>query len=119
MKAYSVTSDRAEASVIVFADTPAKARSLAHGTDWLCEEDFIELRARRRREIDHLAGTVATVLDGSGPEDARVMRSLGWYELEGSRETCKTCELYEWHGVPESVIVDDECAGCRHRDNEA
>jgi Ni/Co efflux regulator RcnB len=47
IKAYVVTADHMEASILVYATSPSQAKSLAHRTDWACEFDWVDLRAKR------------------------------------------------------------------------
>ena len=115
LKAYSVTTWHAEASVIVFAPTVARAKSEAHGTEWLADCDWTELSVKRQPTLDGYAqaATVSTALDFSERPHAEMARSLGWYELIGSYEGCAKCGLCEWTLIPESKIGSDGlCTEC-------
>ena len=112
-KAYTVTAKRADVSVLVWADAAIRAKSLGHKTEWLCEEDWTELTARREPTLDgkRAEGYCA---EGDKPEDQRLMRDLGWFELEGSGVPCKECDRYAWGNVPESRLDEnDVCAECK------
>jgi len=117
MKAWVVTSDVVEVSVIVFAETRGRAKTLALKTDWLHAEDYADLRCRRESRLDAMAQQRGeTVIDGSSPTCQRTMRGLGWYEIEGRYQECGECGLHEWDQVPESQLTDTGegyiCAGC-------
>lgn len=108
IKAYQVRTDDSEASVIAFAVNPASAKRMAHGTDWLANEDWTDLRATRLKEADQLHEGKEEVLDGSGPRSAFVMWMVGWHELEYSHEECGQCGRYQWEAIPESTLTEKE-----------
>ncbi len=115
MKAYVVSTFTAAVSIIVWADKPSRAKSIGITTDWLCHDEYIDLTAKREpradNDIEHEA-----ICDGHNEEDCRLMRDLGWYEIEGTGGLCDSCGLHEWYLVPESRLVDvancNRCQGC-------
>lgn len=101
MKAYQVRgTDWCEGSVVVFAETAGKAKSLATHTDLLCYEDYKDLQATRLPKIDHLyKGN--SVADWNEDENIRLalVREYGWHCIEPQLRDCKVCsaEKYcEW-----------------------
>lgn len=126
MKAYKV-SDRkglSDYSVVVFADTPGKAVSLALGTDEFIRSDwdFIELKAKRIPKLDdsyrgywfmdwdNMADRVALV------KEAGFMCDPDYAEIDD----CKNCEAKEWceeyERLQENQTAWDEydhCYECR------
>ena len=115
LRAYSVTTDWAEASVIVFATTASQAKAEAKGTDWLCDAEWTDLRVRREPTIDTHAATYGqNALDFSTAEQAAIARELGWYELENDHEACSKCGRFPWRLVAGSNVGNDGlCDGCR------
>lgn len=107
MKAFVVTADYVDASVLVFAGYPSRAKLLAHGTEWLCDADWCDLRCRREPRANCYAGDDERILFADKEPDQRILRNLGWYEVEGNTDPCRECELYEWDKVPESRLVYD------------
>jgi len=120
-RAYKVGHDSCDASVIVFAASPSQAKTSANTTEWLCEYPYIELRCQRLPEADkylnEASSNLVDLVDGSTVEDQRIMRELGWYEVDGTMEVCNVCDLFEWEDLPESHLEEsmgqDVCAGCR------
>jgi len=117
MKAYKVSTPAAAASVIVFAPSIRRALARAHRSEWLCEEPFITLRAKRLPELDADAGDAEELLDGNCARSQRLMWRLGWNCLDGEG-SCDGCGLYHWDLVPESHLKHypgeeaDLCPGC-------
>lgn len=118
LRAWKVSTDDSEASVIAFAETAAAAKQIGHTSEWLCNEEWTALRATRLPAADKYADRGRTKLDGSCKLSAEVMHALGWYQIESGAEECDTCGLHEWDGVPESKLKFDEesgeytCASC-------
>jgi len=116
LRAYSVTTALSEVSVIVFAESVATAKAEALGTDWLRDVDWIELQVKRQPKIDAYAPSFGRgALDFDTPEQVRLARSLGWYEItSGPEECCDRCGLCRWELLPESELDEQRiCAGCR------
>ncbi len=115
-RAFRVGAAGAEASVLVFARGPSQAKWLGRATEWLQGEDWIDLRATREPAADGFADGPA-VLDGADARSQRIMRGLGWFEVDGDGTPCDRCGLYPWQALPESLLVEDGglllCAGCR------
>ncbi len=118
--AFVVTEDYCDASVLVFAKTRSKAKSYAHGTDWLCDSDWIDLRCKREKFADSYAYKFGEgAVHCQTPDEARLLRDIGWFEVEGCHDECRVCELYQWKDVPESKLMydlgdgDPICAGCK------
>lgn len=121
LRGYSVTTAYSEASVLVFAETVAKAKACAIGSDWLDDAEWIELQVKREPLTDvHAELFGAGELDMSTPEQASLARSLGWYEIVTGPESCKRCGLSPWSLLPESALDADEvCGECRAKEGAA
>ena len=123
MKAYSVTTEHSEASLLVFAASVGRAKALAHHSEWLSDAEFTDLRAKREPAADKFAGQFEgdTVLDGGTPPESRIMRELGWYEVEGDTQPCEYCGLYPWDDIPESLLQEKGdvvlCRECFAKEN--
>lgn len=113
-KAYVVTADSVEASVLVFAESHSKAKGLAIGSDFLCDCAYVDLICTRKPEADGF-GDGNCVVDGSGAGHSKIMRLIGWYELDGNLEECAACGLFEFGDLPSSCISEEDglCAECR------
>jgi len=115
MKAYSANSDDC-GSIILFAETPGLARSLAQCTGYYDDCDFIEIRIKREPLADsQLKNAENNILEWSGNE--RFYRSIEWFEADGGLDECRECGLYEYQSIPESKLVFDKedgpiCKGC-------
>lgn len=107
MKAYAVTTTReSEASVLVFAKNPTAAKRIALTSDWLHRCDWIDLRARRERKADDYDEKLGVVVvNCRNAEECRLLRDLGWFELEGGGY-CEECDLHEWGLVLESHLEE-------------
>ena len=100
MKAYEVRTDWSEGSVVVFAETAGKAKSLALHTDLLCYENFKDLQATRLPKIDHLYKG-SSIVDWNEDENIRLalVKEYCWHCIEPRLKDCKVClaEKYcEW-----------------------
>lgn len=120
IKAWKISSDWSEASVIVFAATAGRAKTIGLKTEWFADHDFVEISVYRIPEADSYATDKESVLEGSSRQSSMVMRELGWHCIDESQEECRECGLYEFPDLPESEIVDrDEngeegiCVGCQ------
>lgn len=113
--AFSVTTDCAEASVLVWETTPGKAKASALCSLWLDGCDWNDLRCKREPRADGYRTTPGTLGDDCTPDDCRLMRHLGWHEIDGPEEPCSVCGKYEWRMVPESRLSQDGdvCAECQ------
>ena len=114
--AFSVTTDYADACVLVWDSTPGKAKASALCSSlWLDGSEWNDLRCKREPRADGYRTTPGTLGDDCSPDDCRLMRNLGWYEIDGPQEPCSVCGKYEWRMVPESRITADTglCAGCQ------
>ena len=113
--AFSVTTDYADASVLVWETTPGKAKASALCSLWLDGCDWNDLRCKREPRADGYRTTPGTLGDDCSPDDCRLMRNLGWYEIDGPEEPCSVCGKYEWRMVPESRLPEDGdvCAECQ------
>lgn len=97
MKAFGVDdyNGYSEGSIIVFAETRAKAKATAINTDEFCDFEWNELRAIRYPILDALYNGRAVVEWMDDVEITRVLvRDYGWhcYDTEGY-SVCKNCEL--------------------------
>lgn len=112
LRAYSVTTDWSEVSVVVFARSVGKAKSLARQTDWLCDEVYSDLRAHRESEADRHADTYGeNALDASTPDQCAVLRDLGWYEITNGSEACRICQKYPWTLIEASRLNENYICG--------
>lgn len=108
--------------MLVFAASRAQAKYFATWSDWLVDEEWINLRATREPKIDeHAHAFGAGPLDFSTAEQVRLARDLGWHEIEAGYRACDTCGRHEWSLLPESRLDDVadgalRCRGCRHTD---
>lgn len=96
-------------NVLVFAPTRNKARKLGRLVlDQLCEcSEWVSIRAKREPEADKYAQQFGeAALDCSTTAQCRVMRELGYFEIEGNGTPCDVCGLYQWDLVPESRVYE-------------
>jgi len=113
MKAFVVTTKYADASVLVWEETPAKAKHTAMGSLWLDGCDWNDLQIKREPRADGYKTTAGILGDDCTPEDCRLMRNLGWHQIDGSMQPCAECGRYEWLDVIESTMSGcDLCVGC-------
>lgn len=131
LKAYKVTDEDHEVCAVVFAETANRAKYACVGHSWFDWYEYIDLRATRLKDVDDQAekfgfGMIGDRSDVDNNTEAyRVMRSLGWYELEGNLDECGICGLYAWEDLPESQLVevtedgidDYICKGCMSVEN--
>jgi hypothetical protein len=116
---FVVTADGCEASILVFANRPSAAKKMALVTPWLCDTEWVELRCRREASVDKYADQFgAGAIECNNKAEKKVLRELGWYEIQGPLDECVECGLYEWTGLSESELHhpddgDPICAGCR------
>ena len=104
MKAYEVR-DRygyCEYSVIVFAETPGKAKNLALGTDEFPygDWDFIELRATREPTLDN-SYRGSSYMDWENMDDRVAMVKEAGYQCipdYAELEICEKCPAKDWCG---------------------
>lgn len=113
-KAYKVSAESSEASVITFASSETEAKTLAMKSPWMNESDveWTELRATRLPDADNHSQDRPELLDGACARSQGVMWLLGWYPVEGGG-MCDDCGHYAWDMVPESKLEDGVCAHCR------
>jgi hypothetical protein len=103
--AFVVTADHCEASILVFANKRSAAKSFARYTPWLCDFDWIDLRCRREPSVDkHSDEFGAGAFECDNEAQQRIMRELGWYEIDMALDECAECGLYEWSSLPESEL---------------
>ena len=113
--AFSVTTDYDEGSVLVWETTPGKAKATALCSLWLDGCDWNDLRCKREPRADGYRTTPGPLGDYYTPDDCRLMRNLGWYEIDGPEKPCSMCGKYEWRMLPESRLPEDGdvCAECQ------
>jgi len=104
IRAWVVSTDWSEASIIVFATTRSEARTYARQSEWLAGGDWTDFRARRLPYADDYAVTFGLGVARWGEPLARLMWLLGWYEVGEEAETCAGCDSYVWSLVPESHL---------------
>jgi hypothetical protein len=65
-----------------------------------------------------------TYIGAETADEQRVLRELGWVELDNSMTECCKCGLHEWSQIPESKICEigdigeGICAGCQMKANK-
>jgi hypothetical protein len=112
LKAWCVRSATDEYTTLVFAPTRNKARSLARSLEAFCDADWVDLRAKREPEADkYVAQFCAYPSEGFAIEcrttaECRVMRELGYFEVDADSAPCDECGLHQWSLVPESCIYE-------------
>lgn len=112
LKGFIVSND--ECSIVVFADSPGKAKSMALTQEQFSFYDFIGLRARRCKDIDCF---ISIVTKDNWPyipyfyndETIPIFRAAGIYEID--EPTCDTCGLSSYRN-PEYMICD-YCGNCK------
>lgn len=117
--AYSVTTAFSEASVLVFASSRGRAKSLAMSTDWLADESFTDLVVSREPLVDLHAETYGeAAIDASTPHQCAILRRLGWYELTNDRRECESCGFFPWLLVEMSALDERGICGLCRADPE-
>ncbi|MDA1178794.1 MAG: hypothetical protein O2931_08370 [Planctomycetota bacterium] len=106
MKAYKVTANDAEGSVLVFAPNRDKARVLAQTTDLLCDIDYIDLKVTREPKIDCHSTSAEEILDEHEKRSDQLMYELGWICIDAP--FCMWCGRGEFPSIPESRVKDRE-----------
>jgi hypothetical protein len=88
---------------------------MAFGTTWLCNDEWVDLSCRREPRADGLRDKPDMIGDECTADDCRVLRNLGWHEIDGHDQPCAKCERYEWREVPESRLGENDnvCAECK------
>ena len=115
-KAYIINDPSSEASVLAFAETHAKAKSIgfqAHMGLW--ESEWVDLRCRRYPVADQYAAEYNhRAITGDSGSDMRIMYELCWYPIDGSDEECINCGRFEWDYIPASRIPEGSeiCVDC-------
>lgn len=104
MKAYLVTNRITyEYSIIVFAESPGKAKALVLGTDGFEYDPFTELSAWRKPELDKFYKG-RRLMDWEDPEDRVAMVRYGNFVCTDEAKEfaeCKECPAREWCSEPE------------------
>lgn len=118
MKAYLVTNSiTREYSVVVFAESPGKAKALVQGTDGFEDDSFTELSAYRKPELDPFYKG-HRFMDWDDPDDRVAMVRYGGYVCSDEAkefEDCKECPAREWCSEAE----DEESEAEREREAAA
>lgn len=113
MKAYEVTSRFTEVIEIVFANTRNEAKKLALESEWFSGLEYLDLSAKRNCKADHLSDKKGILKPTI--ELMRWMRDEGWYQAEGTQETCEECGLAVWESIDGSHLNEDGiCQECEH-----
>ena len=116
LKAFRVSSDHAEVSVIVFAATVGRAKSMALRELEFDGFEFTELKARREKKADAFA-TREQALTMYTPVEQKIYQSIGWHEFEANY--CDGCGEYEFSLLPETKLNEyDLCATCMRMETE-
>jgi len=128
LKGFIVNSD--ECSLVVFAESPGQAKSIALTQERFYCCDFVGLRARRCKTVDEFVGVITKDNWPYAPyfyndKTIPIFRAAGIYELD--EPTCDTCGL-SGYGKPEYAVCPDcytckECldesgCGCESQDDD-
>lgn len=104
------------------AGNARQARAAAWESDWLCNHEYIDLRATRIPELDDLAeGRAKGILPFEDVDLQRRLRRLGWHEYDHWEDgDCTICGLFEFEAIDESQLDhrDDGsrvCGECRNK----
>lgn len=123
--AFSVTTEYAEVHILLFAPNRNRAKAIAHGSEWLCNEKWTDLRVKREPKADYAAAKFGEgYLQCDTADEQRIHRELGWYQVDHSMTECCKCGLHEWSSVPESQtreigdIGEVICVGCQKKAND-
>jgi hypothetical protein len=123
--AFSVTTEWLEANILVFARDRTHAKGVSQRCEWISEGDveWTDLRVHREPAADKYAAKFGeTYISAETADEQRVLRELGWYQLESTTEECQVCHKHEWDMVPESKLEDVggyTCAGCLKANEQA
>jgi hypothetical protein len=117
LKAYCVTSDYSDYSVLVFAENSNKAKSHGHGADNLCDEDYTTLHAARLKKADKFAEFCGEGYVPFTDKYGAVFYEIGWYFSEDDKipPECDKCGKHEFASIPESKIVNGICTKCSRK----
>lgn len=98
MKAYTVSDNNGEyGAIIVFADTPGKARQIAMHDDTFEECEWTELRVRRFKEYDqYYEGKETADFWMDEEHRVRLVRDFGWSCIEVFERYCEDCPAKQW-----------------------
>jgi len=116
--AFSVTTEWLEVNILVFARNRSHAKSVASRCEWISDGDteWTDLRVKREPTADkHAEKFGETFISAETADEQRLLRDLGWYQIEGMTEECQVCHKHQWDLVPESKLEDVGgyiCAGC-------
>lgn len=97
MKAYTVRDERDydTGSMVIFAETPGKAKAYALTQEPFDFSEFKDLSARRCPEMDEMhKGRRA--MDWNEDEDRIALVKAGWYCIEGTDDYCDWCAAKEY-----------------------
>lgn len=110
MKAYLVYDNYADesATVAVFAESVNEAKSLAMGSCDLELADYVDLRARRKKELDgYYDGT--KVWEWNDMEHRKILVKVCDFAcLEPDMCECQTCVAKEYCGEYEYLLENEE-----------
>ena len=107
MKAYKAWSEDGEGSTVVFAETRNKAKLIALSCDCCDGADYIDIRVRRIKELDHLYKG-RTEADWYDP-DVRIIlvRDFSWRCLDPYYAECEECPAEEFGIACEDMDGDE------------
>ena len=91
MYAYQVFDCNYYYSVVVFAESPTKAKSYAFYSNELDGSDYTELRARRIKQLDKYYKPNKYCLSWYIDEDRLALVKDGGYRCEDPSFECKSC----------------------------
>ena len=113
VRAFMVTTDYAEAAVLVWTESPSKAKAIAMGQMWLDGSEWNDLRCKRVPEADSYKDGPYVIGDEPTLSDLELLWKLGWCEVDGNSVPCAVCERYEWKQVPQSQLNEAHiCKAC-------
>lgn len=91
MYAYKVLDKDYYYSVVVFAESPSKAKSYALGLGEFCGSNYIDLRAERIKPLDKYYKPDKKYLDWYIDEDRLALVKDAGYRCEDPSFECKGC----------------------------
>lgn len=109
MKAYAVTNRLTnEYTEIVFAESSGKAKAFAMCLDGFEDDEFTEISARRKPELDQFFKG-RSVMDWDDPDDRIAMVRYGGFVCDEEYvefEDCKKCPAREWCSAAEEYLAE-------------
>jgi len=115
-KAYAITAPGVEANALAWADTPESARELACSEAWFDSINPADMQCERQPTLDGLRPHSYCACEAPTVDDYRLMRQLGWHEVDNEGPPCKRCNENVFSEVLESHLDENEiCGECRKK----